>query len=523
MIAVSDKWKELQQEQLLPESFVEVSCAITELGVQEEATAVGINEEIFSNVTAVLDTYSEPSSKRYATLETNLWLLDGSRTILPDSEPYHNRGYVGDQLYECGSDNRAGVTLRLPEVHENAIPGVTIVWSSEYDEYPHNITVTAKNGEEIVAQSNSNTVIETTGNKTLVYLDISNYDSVTITIHDWCLPNHRPRVDRVLLGLDVTFTKAELLSFTHEQRGSIITGELPKNSINFSIDNSDNRWNPNNPTGLEKYLSERQRLTVRYGLDLGDKTEWVKAGTFYLSEWKTPANGIEASFSARDVFEYMLNEPYIGRKSGTLFEIAKDAIDQAGLPQAPIVDSSLADYSATFERDYTIAEILQLCANAACCVMYQDRNGVLHIEPLSPTDNDYVVSRTFSYSWPEIDLSKILKNVLVSWGNNNSYVLPVSSTGETQTVSNPLIGSEEQAAIVAEWVKNDLVLRKMVTGEYRADPRIDLFDRAVVYGKFNAVMTAIITDIKYSYTGAFRGSYTGRVIGWTEDKTEDED
>ena len=318
----------------------------------------------------------------------------------------------------------------------------------------------------------------------------------------------------------MTFTKSDIFSFTHEQSGHLNSGELPKNNIDFTLNNIDGRWNPNNPTGLEQYLSERQKIKVRYGLDVNGTVEWIKAGTFYLSEWRVPANGLEANFSARDIFEYLLNESYTGAREGTLYQLVENAFDSAGVPEdfIPDVSSTLKNYSATLpEGELTCAVVVQMCANAAGCVIYQDRDGILHIKPQNREPTGYVIPLALSYAHPEIELSKPLKNVSVSYGADSPYILPVGNTGETQTVDNSLVTTEAQAANIASWVKSTLSTRKTVSGEYRADPRLDLFDVVAVQSdKYGELPGVAITDIKYTFGGSFRGSYTGRVLEVSE-------
>jgi hypothetical protein len=89
----------------------------------------------------------------------------------------------------------------------------------------------------------------------------------------------------------------------------------------------------------------------------------------------------------------------------------------------------------------------------------------------------------------------------------------VGNIGETQTVSNPLVSNSSQAQKVGEWVEETLSTRKVVRGEYRADPRLDVFDVVVVQSdKYGELPKVAITDIKYTYNGSFRGDYTGRVL-----------
>lgn len=503
MIAASDAWQAVQQRLLLPEAFIEIECVVSEVGLQEDTSVSGTTEEVFSEVERIRGFMEEIQEPKYATLETNLWALDGTHTILPDAGPYQNAGYVSS-ISQSGS-----VTLSLPEVHTAPIPGVTITWSSEYGEYPPVFTVTAYNGSTVVAEK---TITDNASNESVVELEISNYDSVTVTVHNWCLPNRRARIDYVFLGHILVFPKYDILSFTHEQAGSIVSGELPKNSIVFSIDNTDNRWNPHNPSGLERYLSERQSLTVRYGLLIDGHIEWIKAGTFYLSEWRAPSNGLEASFVARDLLEFMLTQPYTGIMEGTLFDIAEAAVAQADLPTEATVylDPVLKTNTVAFEGEHTLAEILQMCANAGCCVMYQDRDGVFRIEPRKSELSDYVISNMLAFSYPEIELSKKLKEVSVSYGEDEVYILPSAESGETQTINNPLIGDIVHAANVASWTEANLKVRKTISGEFRADPRLDVFDVVEVESKYGN-MAVVITDIKYTFSGAFRANYTGKV------------
>lgn len=506
MIQVSDAWKDIQQRFLTTEGYIEITCAITEAGVQERATASGTNEAIISDVNKILGADEDSTNQRYATNELNFWALDGSRTILPDYEPYNGSGYVSD-ISESGS-----VTLALPEVHDVPVPGVTITWSSEYGEYPHVFTVTAKNGSEIVSEL---TVTDNEDESCLVDMEISNYDSITITVHNWCLPYRRARIERVDIGHTLTLTKKDIISYSHEQHGDLLTGEIPKNSIEFSLNNVDGRWNPNNPAGREKYLAERQKLTVRYGMNVNDTIEWIKAGTFYLSEWNTPSNGIEARFVARDIFDFLLGANVAGSSVYGNLEFLVNWATNSTLPTGATVeiDSSLASSPGrSAEISGTAAEIVQRCANAACCVLRYDRDGVLHVEPLNKEYSDYHIPLALSYSYPEVNLSKPLKEVSVDYGGENAFELVVSTVGEKQTVANNYIYNEEYAANVAAWVRDVLKSRKIVSGEFRADPRLDLFDVVTVEDKYGQYLNVAITNIKYTFNGAFRGSYTGRVI-----------
>ena len=149
------------------------------------------------------------------------------------------------------------------------------------------------------------------------------------------------------------------------------------------------------------------------------------------------------------------------------------------------------------------------------CVILYDRNGALHVKPLGTEPSGYMIPLSLSYSYPEIELSKPLKAVAVHFpGGTDGYdfMFPASSTGEVQTVNNDFIYTYAQAEQVAEWIKETLETRKKIKGEFRADPRLDLFDIVFVETKYGGMVGVVITNIKYTFNGTFSGSYEGRVV-----------
>lgn len=512
MIAVSNAWKAAHLETLVPVSDIRVEYNVTDPGVQEEAVATASQEESYSNTAAVTDeeALNEPL---YATLEHNLWVLDKSRGVLPD-EPETADGFVSRNFSDENGvfSEIPTIVISLNKVRTNSVPGVSITWSKAYEEYATKFRITVYNGETVVKtvlvednRSVSHNVWET----------ISGYDKIVLEVLEWCKPHRRARLLEVLIGIKQVYTKNDLMGFTHEQSADLLSGALPKNSIVFQLDNSDNRWNPDNPVGTEQYLIQRQTLIVRYGLRINGETEWIRAGTFYMSEWDTPANGITASFTARDMLEFCM-DTYNGPVSGNLLSIAQAALEQSGIEAEDVVLSeALADIQTDFSDDYaenTCAEILQMVANAGRCCIWQDRNGVLHIEPLNTTLTDYVIGTmenglSNAYDHPEFSLSKELKSVRV---NSGQGVAVNGETGMVQEVSNPLIVDAATANAVAEWCKDCLKGRKTLSGTFRADPRLEALDKVTVVSKYST-SPVYITRIKYDYKGAFHGTYEGRV------------
>lgn len=505
MVNVSDAWKSAQKNSFLPESFVEVTYWITEAGAQVLASESNNGATHYSDHSEIVSTLNK-DFKKYATLENNMWALDGSFDVLPDKAPYGDTGYVADAEYPM-------VTIMFPSVRTQLIPGVTIVWSEAYGEYATRCRITALNGTEVVA---SNEFLNDSVRSTFEF-PITGYDRIYIEIIDWFVPDHRPRIERFYLGAMEVYTKSELLKYSHTQSADLLTTELPKNQIVFSLDNSNDLWNPDNPVGNVRYLADRQEVTVRYGYKLPSGVEWIPAGTFWISEWDTPTNGLEVTFTARDLLEF-LDIPYTGPRVGTLYDIAIAALLQGDLPTTEtggpryFVDESLKTTTTDFSADdnsYTAAVILQMVANAGQCVMRQTREGILRIERFVKRLADNAITQAISYTHPERVLTKPPRFVDV---NDGLWIENIAPTGEAVSISNPLISQVENAANVGRWASDVLRSRNLIKGSYRPDPRLDALDIVSVESKYNSGFITAVTEITYEYNGAFRGQYVGREI-----------
>lgn len=422
-------------------------------------------------------------------------------------------GYVGSWLCDENGvfDPVPTVSFDFPVLLEGTIPGLTLTWSTIYGEWASEFRLTAYHGDRSVFTK----TLTNDNISTLIEADIRGYTKLTIEILRWSKPYRRARMEGVVFGIQKVYGKSDIMSYNATMYVNLLSAELPKSEITFEIKNLNGAFNPDNPQGVEKYIMERQRVTVSYGYKLGDMVEWIDGGIFYLSEWDTPQNGITATLKARDAFELM-TDTYTGPAQGTLYQIAKAALTQADIPSLPdghprwflhpyLERVSVPDYAEL--RDCSIAEVLQYVANAGCCVLYQNRRGQVRIEPLLRNLTDYSIDRFNSYADSELVLTKPLKAVAV---NRDRYILPVARNGTTQPIENPLI-SDKQAPAVAEWVAELLANRRTLSGAFRVDPRLDPLDIVTNVNQFSA-SRVVVSEVKFSYNGAFRGSYRGRGV-----------
>ena len=593
MQTVSESWKSNHKKTIVDESFVEVSLDVADPDAIADASSSDNGASYISNTTQIVREVDKVIVP-YLTLEQNMWLLDGKREVIP-TENYQKCGYIGDIVgdsYGVFSEKTPLLTVSFTKVHNNLIPAITITWGSAYGEYAVDFDVTVYNGNTVVA---SKEVLGNTLTKTVVDMDIIGYDRIDIAVKKWCLPYHRARVEEIFVGLNKVYTKANLFSYSHTQTVDPVSSSLPKAEVSFSIDNVDNSYNPHNSSGMTQYLMERQEVQARYGYKLGNSVEWIEGGTFYLSEWDAPQNGLVANFKARDLLEYMTDTFYGGlyNPNGvSLYALAEQVLRQANLPLNRngsvrwIIDESLESiYTVAPLPVDTLANCLLMIANAGGCVLYQDRQGMLRIEKISNISTDYSINLTNSFSKSEISLSKPLKQVsvlayqyytesekelykgsmamsgttsvtlmystpavnvvanitggtllsaeyytnacnleiapsntmvdIVVTGTELSesqteIVIQSGTQGETITVDNPLITSNDRAIAIGQLTEAYHKNRMSLSSDWRADPRLDALD--IIENKNEYGDNKVrVTNVEYSYNGAFRGKCEGKV------------
>lgn len=400
----------------------------------------------------------------------------------------------------------------------------------------------------------------------------------------------------------LVFDKNQIISYTHEQSGDPISRELSMSKIEFSLDNSDGRWNLQNPDGLTVYLCEQRKLTVRYGLQLDSGIEWIQAGVFYLSEWKVPNNGLEAKFIAVDAFGVLRNieftrYPTVTPRTTSLvknyYPTKEDCLNRTNPGEEIVPDTQVTLYECSCEpgnllsgwryegtaspayktdrgwirlttpttpgktditetigealnllpfswdsytdpvistdkvgpsiiENVSGAEFIQSTCNTILFSHWQDANGLLHFEIPSKIITDYIITRNKSYSFPEIELPTPVGKIFVVGKRDFNYDYTVTGTllageGEDITVDNLYMLTETErsldigSTVTGNWIAA-YTPRPTLSGEFRVDPRLELFDVVQVEDKFGNLHNTMLTHIKYTYTGSFRGTYEGEII-----------
>lgn len=229
MVQPSQKWLDKFSETLVPEMFVRITYGVTEPGLQEDAIPSTNGETFFSNVSSIVDSESHTYTK-YSTGELNFTVLDGNYTLPDRSAESQEAGYISENC--VSTSNHPIITLSFSKVHTVTIPGITITWSSTFNEWPTSFKLTAYSGNTVVS---TKTVSDNSSITTDIDWEIANYDSISIQILSWCLENRRARVEQIKMVQFIVFEKKDIF------RTSTIPQET-RSAVNFRMIASLLRW-----------------------------------------------------------------------------------------------------------------------------------------------------------------------------------------------------------------------------------------------------------------------------------------
>lgn len=403
MKVVSNKFKEVMNQNIRPTSQFQASLEMIDRSVESDATVITSTPMDFSS--GVFDKVHEGD---YVALEEDFFRVGSTQRILPDSD-YIKNGYVSS--VKCDAE---GVFQEVPIVEftfTNARSFIAMTYEFSYD-YPTEIRVTYYLNNEQRGQF----ITMPTGAS---FVDDDNHigecDRITFEFLRMSAPNRRLRIARMLFGYEKKFEMSDILSVNHTLSIDPISSSLPYEKLVLKVSNLSKDYNPDNPQGTWVYFTNGQPLSIRYGLQIDDRIEWVEAGKLLLSDAPT-VDANSASFEAVDTISTLTNEYSKGiwREGGiTLYDLAVDVLADARITNYILSDS--------LQRFITFAplpilphrECLQMIANAGECVLYTNPQGAIVIEKQiqDETPIDYHIDFTRVFEKPIVKKTEKLKSV----------------------------------------------------------------------------------------------------------------
>lgn len=410
MKPASAAYRKSMAQTIRQRSFVEVVVFV------EDPTAVSDGQWLDNGAVPYSEygtvDYAYSYGPTYATLELNRWSLDGSQIILPSEGGYTAQGFVSNRTSkQDGTFDEAPVLVRKFGI-EHPIRGFTLTFDSRCNAWP--LTVTARfylAGELIDTQEQRITSLTAVIETSKDYADEIRL-SFTST-----LPGTRPRVEYALYGTKITYTGATLSATSQKHEVDPLTRRLPKKTAKVTILDYENEYNPDNPSGVFRYIEDGARLRIQHGMTVGNAVEWLRPDEYFV-EGAPSFSRNTVTFSAVGAMSRLTGTFYkskIGRKS--LYDMAEEVLLDANLALTSSgghpwrIDTYLKDIFTTAVLPIdTHANCLKLIAHAGLCTLYVDDENNICIDRFGVTirgiysgtwaDNGH----TWYSEWDTVDL-----------------------------------------------------------------------------------------------------------------------
>jgi hypothetical protein len=355
------------------------------------------------------------------------------------------------------------------------------------------------------------------------------------------------RVTITLLGTTTTYYDDKIIRMNILEEMSTLNDTIPSNELQITMDNSDGEFNLLNFQNMLQIIASKPKIIVELGLVISETvTEWVKMGTYFLSDWKNEITNKTVVMTANDYFNMFGDISYDPTTSTNLKTLASEVLTKGGVPVVDqVIDDSLSSITVNpFIERLDCRTALQHIGIAACSAVFQDRNGKVNIKPFVaidassnytsytsiqnslyhyPSAGMYALNNTEGgmkyidfeqmYDMPEVTLDKsvyqVVVNVYDEVGNKTERVYTNSSiagvNGQSFTIDNPLININLLADKVAAWYIRESNYNAIYKANWRQNPALECADMVLVEDSFNAEKQTRVFKQEFNYEGYLSG------------------
>lgn len=433
---------------------------------------------------------------RYATLEPNRWVLDGSFRLIPEDPDQLSGevGFVGNVLSGEDGSFASPVYAEITFSNVSILQACSVYFSQDaVDGVAEDFSVVVYSGDTAVYTKGF------TGNTAVsVSLDgFTVYDptAIRVTVTKWSLPGRRLRIAEIIHGIYEQWTSDIIASLDIQMRGNFSCLSTPYGTCTLRMDNLDRRFEPRNKNGVFRSIEERQAIPVAIGCELADgSVEYKQVGVFFQANggWKTGDNGITMQWDLVDIVGLLSAREFKTPSTlpTTLSGWLEALVSQLGanFDGWYHVDPDYAEASATVNAASDVegqkcGDILRwVCMETGTWPRADAETGYLTAEPFWNQGNKLDLDNMTSYPVMKAndDLAVLTFKLFDSAGTTLNISGNATSSSNTLTVSNPFLHTTAQAQTAARQILSQYGGIKLETVS-RGDPAGEIGDVDTVW------------------------------------------
>lgn len=379
MIQTSDAYKAIMKRPMRNRGYISVALGVINQNAQGDVTYFGNSENYGGTYYSKGDIFKELSDENtYGSLEQNFTKANGKFLFTPRenaTSQYLETGYIS---------NNWGQYFEWIFNAEHDIKGLTIEF--EPTSYPTAFTLeTIGTDGDTYHFNNDSYIFETDttfGEIQQISIHIDSDDEVAENATKMSGGAQYLHIRRITCGIGVNFQDDTIENMDLESFVSGISAEVSYKDFSLSVIDENDTFDIDQRESFINYLEPLQPLSVSLGIDLDNgKKEWVKLADLKLKEWNSRQGRV--SFTATDILtQNEANYSHMVLESRTAKSEFEAILASMGLtPDDYIVDDNLASvYITNPIEENTHRDCLQLLANATRSIVYEDENGIVHVD-----------------------------------------------------------------------------------------------------------------------------------------------
>ena len=224
----------------------------TPVGASEAATVSSGSSQSFSDFQSVIDGTSDVP---WATLESNSWILDGSRKLL--AEVPEEMGWWSQNTSESDGSFKTPPSIEISFDAPYSATALSFAFWPSIGHWCSKMHVSWYNGKTLRAD----VIVTPDGPQWLLEYVVESFDKIVVEILKTNKPKQFAKIQQIQIGRVVTFGRNELVSVRLLNEVDLSLCELPVDTLRIEIHNQSSLLIPQENQKMELYRDDKLMAT----------------------------------------------------------------------------------------------------------------------------------------------------------------------------------------------------------------------------------------------------------------------
>lgn len=500
---------------------VEVSTFEAEFGFipdgSREGSAVTVgNQHALSRASQVND--GDGDILRYATCETNRWVLNGTMDFIDDATTDQQVGWISQSMSDDDSVFQSPPPIIYEMDREYDIIGVTLFFDTV--EHATNLTIYYYSAAGVLLTS---APFDNNARVAAFEYPQAGVKRILVKMNKWSKPGRMVKCCEILPGEVFVFDPKNTISFEYSEAVNPFETAIEFPQFTIEFENTSKRFDIVNPTGLMAYLRKMMGISSKLGV-LSSAFEFVSTGDFFVYSWPDTPQEDSARLVCKPEMAFYTKVSYVGAAPSTMQTVAAAAggmFALAGISNYTVHDNlKNIIVNGHIGDNVPLPNAMGQLAVAAGGYWRFERDGSYSLLPYELPAASNIVDYDNMWERPDIEQSAKITAVNVKYyvfdaqgectEYDNVVTAGINDGSQADDICSCFIGSASRANAVGALALQYYALRLAHDVSYRGDMSIqagDVIETENDYGSCNVFVTQhkFAWDREDKLSGSFEG------------------